>query len=168
MSKSVNVDFVTRQIEVDTDGKEHFISAAMAAKDAEASMLNAQNAANTAEKIATDLGLVDEAVQTAVASAEQAGNSATTASNKADVAAAKADIATTKASEASTSADTATQKADAANTSATSAAQSYANADAIAAQLTEYLKPKKPLPLLRLIRLCLLRELLLIARLLVR
>ena len=60
MSKSVNVDFVTRQIEVDTDGKEHFISAAMAAKDAEASMLNAQNAANAAEKIATDLGLVDE------------------------------------------------------------------------------------------------------------
>lgn len=49
MSKSVNVDFVTRQIEVDTDGKEHFISAAMAAKDAEQSMLNAQNAANHAE-----------------------------------------------------------------------------------------------------------------------
>lgn len=49
MSKSVNVDFVTRQIEVDTDGKEHFISAAMAAKDAEQSMLNAQNAANTAQ-----------------------------------------------------------------------------------------------------------------------
>ena len=49
MSKQVNVDFVTRQIEVDTDGKEHFISAAMAAKDAEASMLNAQNAANHAE-----------------------------------------------------------------------------------------------------------------------
>lgn len=46
MSKSVNVDFVTRQIEVDTDGKEHFISAAMAAKDAEQSMLSAQNAAN--------------------------------------------------------------------------------------------------------------------------
>lgn len=50
MSKSVNVDFVTRQIEVDTDGKEHFISAAMAAKDAEASMLNAQNAANSVKK----------------------------------------------------------------------------------------------------------------------
>lgn len=50
MSKSVNVDFVTRQIEVDTDGKEHFISAAMAAKDAEQSMLNAQNAANSVKK----------------------------------------------------------------------------------------------------------------------
>lgn len=50
MSKSVNVDFVTRQIEVDTDGKEHFISAAMAAKDAEASMLNAQNAATSVQK----------------------------------------------------------------------------------------------------------------------
>lgn len=49
MSKSVNVDFVTRQIEVDTDGKEHFISAAMAAKDAEQSMISAQNAANLAE-----------------------------------------------------------------------------------------------------------------------
>ena len=145
MSKSVNVDFVTRQIEVDTDGKEHFISAAMAAKDAEQSMLNAQNAANTAEKIANDLGLVDEAVQTAVASAEQATSGATTASDKADVATAKADIATTKASEASTSADTATQKADAANTSATNAAQSYANADAIAAQLTEYLATKETL-----------------------
>lgn len=48
MSKSVNVDFVTRQIEVDTDGKEHFISAAMAAKDAEQSMLSAQNAADEA------------------------------------------------------------------------------------------------------------------------
>lgn len=50
MSKSVNVDFVTRQIEVDTDGKEHFISAAMAAKDAEQSMLNAQNAATSVKK----------------------------------------------------------------------------------------------------------------------
>lgn len=145
MSKSVNVDFVTRQIEVDTDGKEHFISAAMAAKDAEQSMLNAQNAANTAEKIATDLGLVDEAVQTAV-------DSATTASNKADVATAKADVATTKASEASASADTATQKADiatakaeAANASASNAAHSYANADAIATQLTEYLATKESL-----------------------
>lgn len=138
MSKQVNVDFVTRQIEVDTDGKEHFISAAMAAKDAEASMLNAQNAANEAEKIATDLGLVDEAVQTAVASA-------TTASNKADIATAKADIATTKASEASTSAATATAKAEVASTSATNAAQSYANADGIATQLTEYLATKETL-----------------------
>lgn len=51
MSKSVNVDFVTRQIEVDTDGKEHFISAAMAAKDAEQSMLSAQNAAKEAGTI---------------------------------------------------------------------------------------------------------------------
>lgn len=50
MSKSVNVDFVTRQIEVDTDGKEHFISAAMAAKDAEQSMLSAQNAATSVKK----------------------------------------------------------------------------------------------------------------------
>lgn len=49
MSKSVNVDFVTRQIEVDTDGKEYYVSAAVAAKDAEQSMLNAQNAANRAE-----------------------------------------------------------------------------------------------------------------------
>lgn len=102
------------------------------------SAVNAQNAANVAEKIATDLGLVDEAVQTAVASA-------TTASNKADVATAKADIATTKASEASTSATTATAKADLANTSATNAAQSYANADAIATQLTEYLTTKETL-----------------------
>lgn len=145
MSKSVNVDFVTRQIEVDTDGKEYYVSAAVAAKDAEQSMLSAQNAANTAEKIATDLGLVDEAVQTAVSSAGQASNSATTASNKADIATAKADIATTKASEASVSADTATQKADAASTSATNAAQSYANADAIATQLTEYLATKETL-----------------------
>ena len=54
MSKSVNVDFVTRQIEVETDGKEHFISAAMAAKDAEQSMLNAQNAANEVKEIYND------------------------------------------------------------------------------------------------------------------
>ena len=54
MSKSVNVDFVTRQIEVDTDGKEHFISAAMAAKDAEQSMLNAQNAAKEVKEIYGD------------------------------------------------------------------------------------------------------------------
>lgn len=145
MSKSVNVDFVTRQIEVDTDGKEHFISAAMAAKDAEQSAFSAQNAANTAEKIATDLGLVDEAVQTAVSSAEQASNSATIASEKSDIATAKADIATTKASEASASAATATSKADAASTSATNAAQSYANSDAIATQLTEYLATKETL-----------------------
>ena len=46
MSKSVNVDFVTRQIEVDTDGKESYVSAAVAAKDAEQSMLSAQNAAD--------------------------------------------------------------------------------------------------------------------------
>lgn len=145
MSKQVNVDFVTRQIEVDTDGKEHFISAAMAAKDAEQSMVSAQNAANAAEKIANDLGLVDEAVQTAVDSAEQASSSATTASDKAAVATAKADIATAKASEASTSAATATQKADAASISATNAAQSYTNADAIATQLTEYLSTKETL-----------------------
>lgn len=55
MSKQVNVDFVTRQIEVDTDGKEHFISAAMAAKDAEQSMLSAQNAANKAENMVATL-----------------------------------------------------------------------------------------------------------------
>lgn len=138
MSKSVNVDFVTRQIEVDTDGKEYYVSAAMAAKDAEQSMLNAQNAANTAEKIASDLGLVDEAVQTAVASA-------TTASNKADIATAKADIATNKANEADVAATTATSKADAASISATNAAQSYADADAIAGQLTEYLNTKEEL-----------------------
>lgn len=138
MSKSVNVDFVTRQIEVDTDGKEHFISAAMAAKDAEQSMLNAQNAATTAEKIASDLGLVDEAVQTAVSSAN-------TASNKADIAAEQASIATNKANEANLAATTATSKADAASTSATNAAQSYANADAIATQLTEYLATKETL-----------------------
>lgn len=54
MSKSVNVDFVTRQIEVDTDGKEHFISAAMAAKDAEQSMLSAQNAAKEVKEIYGD------------------------------------------------------------------------------------------------------------------
>lgn len=102
------------------------------------SAVNAQNAANTAEKIASDLGLVDEAVQTAVASA-------TTASDKADVATAKAVIATDKANEATLAANTATAKADAANTSATNAAQSYANADAIATQLTEYLATKETL-----------------------
>lgn len=115
------------------------------AESANEAATNAQNAANTAEKIATDLGLVDEAVQTAVSSAEQASNSATTASNKADVATTQADVATTKASEASTSADTATQKADAASTSAISAAKSYANADAVATQLTEYLATKESL-----------------------
>ena len=109
------------------------------------SSTNAQNAATIAEKIATDLGLVDEAVQTAVYSAEQASNSATTASNKADIATNKADIATTKASEASTSADIATAKANAASTSATNAAQSYTNANAIATQLTEYLATKETL-----------------------
>lgn len=102
------------------------------------SAVNAQNAANTAEKIATDLGLVDEAVQTAVASA-------TTASDKADVAAAKADVATDKANEANLAATTATAKADATNQSAINAAQSYANADAIATQLTEYLNTKETL-----------------------
>lgn len=54
MSKSVNVDFVTRQIEVDTDGKEHFISAAMAAKDAEQSAFSAQNAAKEVKEIYGD------------------------------------------------------------------------------------------------------------------
>ena len=138
MSKSVNVDFVTRKIEVDTDGKEHFISAAMAAKDAEASMLNAQNAANTAQKIADDLGLVDEAVQQVVANAEQVRNDTAIASNKADIATTQANISAEKA-------DVATTKADAANVSATNAAQSYANADAIATQLTEYLATKETL-----------------------
>lgn len=50
MSKQVNVDFVTRQIEVDTDGKEHFISAAMAANKAETAAVNAQNAATSVQK----------------------------------------------------------------------------------------------------------------------
>lgn len=62
MSKSVNVDFVTRQIEVDTDGKEHFISTAMAAKDAEQSMLNAQNAANAASQIAERAEIIASAL----------------------------------------------------------------------------------------------------------
>lgn len=60
MSKSVNVDFVTRRIEVDTDGKEHFISAAMAAKDAEQSAFSAQNAAANAQSSAN---YVDQKLQ---------------------------------------------------------------------------------------------------------
>lgn len=54
MSKSINVDFVTRQIEVDTDGKEYYVSAAVAAKDAEQSMLSAQNAAKEVKEIYGD------------------------------------------------------------------------------------------------------------------
>ena len=60
MSKSVNVDFVTRQIEVDTDGKEYYVSAAVAAKDAEQSMLSAQNAANAAEAVAPEYAKTKE------------------------------------------------------------------------------------------------------------
>lgn len=62
----------------------------------------------------------------------------TTATDKAAEATASADIATQKA-------DIATIKADAASTSATNAAQSYANADAVATQLTEYLATKETL-----------------------
>lgn len=117
MSKSVNVDFVTRQIEVDTDGKEHFISAAMAAKDAEQSMLNAQNAANAAEAVAPEYARTKEVLDNIVSYTN-------TVTEQANIA---------------------TAKANAANVSATNAAQSYANADDIAAQLTEYLATKENL-----------------------
>lgn len=55
MSKSVNIDFVTRQIEVDTDGKEYYVSAAMAAKNAEQSMLNAEDSMLSAQNAATSV-----------------------------------------------------------------------------------------------------------------
>ena len=124
MSKSVNVDFVTRQIEVGTDGKEYYVSAAMAAKNAEQSMLNAedsmlsaQNAANAAEAVAPEYAKTKEVLDNIVSYTN-------TATEQASIA---------------------TAKANAANTSATNAAQSYANADAIAAQLTEYLATKETL-----------------------
>lgn len=117
MSKSVNVDFVTRQIEVDTDGKEYYVSAAVAAKDAEQSMLNAQNAADAAEAVAPEYAKTKEVLDNIVSYTN-------TATEQASIA---------------------TAKADAASASATNAAQSYANADAIAAQLTEYVATKEEL-----------------------
>lgn len=117
MSNQVNVDFVTRQIEVDTDGKEHFISAAMAAKDAETAAVNAQNAANAAEAVAPEYAKTKAVLDNIVSYT----NTATEQAN----------IATTKATIAANS--------------ATNAAQSYANADAIATQLTEYLATKETL-----------------------
>lgn len=117
MSKSVNVDFVTRQIEVDTDGKEYYVSAAVAAKDAEQSMLSAQNAADAAEAVAPEYAKTKEVLDNIVSYTN-------TATEQANVA---------------------TAKAEAASTSATNAAQSYANADAIATQLTEYLATKETL-----------------------
>lgn len=124
MSKSVNVDFVTRQIEVDTDGKEHFISAAMAAKDAEQSMLSAQNAANAAEAVAPEYAKTKAVLDNIVSYTNTATEQANIATEQVNIATAKATIA---------------------DNSATNAAQSYANADAIAGQLTEYLNTKEEL-----------------------
>ena len=137
-------DVVTKgYMETVQDG---FIKANTALKD------EATKQASIATKIATDLGLVDEAVQTAVSSAEQASNSAATASEKVDVATAKAEVATAKAEVATAKAEVATAKAEVATAkaeiaskSAISAAQSYTNANAVATQLTEYLATKETL-----------------------
>lgn len=87
--------------------------------------------------------------------AESANEAATNAQNAADAAEAVApEYAKTKevldnivsyTNAATEQASIATAKADAANASAINAAQSYANADAIAAQLTEYLATKETL-----------------------
>lgn len=79
--------------------------------------VNAQNAANAAEAVAPEYAKTKEVLDNIVSYTN-------TATEQASIA---------------------TAKADAANVSATNAAQSYANADAIATQLTEYLATKETL-----------------------
>lgn len=81
------------------------------------SSTNAQNAANVAEAVAPEYAKTKEVLDNIVSYTN-------TATEKASIA---------------------TAKANAANVSAVNAAQSYANADAIAAQLTEYLATKENL-----------------------
>lgn len=58
MSKTVNVDFTTRVIEIETDGKEHFISAALAAKNANADAQTAKKAAEDAEGAKNEISTI--------------------------------------------------------------------------------------------------------------
>lgn len=126
-------DVVTKgYMETVQDG---FIRANTALKD------EATKQAGIATKIATDLGLVDEAVT----NAQNAANAAEAVAPEYAKTKEVLDNIANYTNTATEQAIIATAKANAANVSATNAAQSYANADAIATQLTEYLATKETL-----------------------
>lgn len=111
-NKTVNVDFVARAIEIDLNGKEHFIAAALAAEQA-------IKAKEGAELVAPEYDKAKNVLDNIV--------------TYTDTAKAQADIATTKAAEAVVSADIATQKAAEAGAKAEESANS-ANASKVSAE----------------------------------
>lgn len=145
MSKTVNVDFVTRQLEVETDGKEHFISAALAAKNANADAQTAKKAAEDALQIVDNLQITGESTAQAKKSAEVALTSEKNAKASEEAVNSKADDVTNKHDDVVTKHSDVMTKAEQVTTDADNAKKSADTADGIATQLTEYLKTKENL-----------------------
>lgn len=145
MSKTVNVDFTTRIIEIETDGKEHFISAALAAKNANADAQTAKKAAEDALKIVDNLQITGESTAQAKKSAEAALTSEKNAKASEEAVTTKAKEVTNKHDDVVTKHSDVVMKAERVNTDAANAQKAADTADDIATQLTEYLKTKESL-----------------------
>lgn len=145
MSKTVNVDFTTRVIEIETDGKEHFISAALAAKNAASDAQTAKKAAEDALHIVDNLKITGESTAQAKKSAEAALTSEKNAKTSEEAVNAKAEDVTNKHDDVVTKHSDIVIKAEQAATSAANAQQAYTNTDSVAIQLTEFLKTKETL-----------------------
>ena len=145
MSKTVNVDFTTHVIEIETDGKEHFISAALAAKNANADAQTAKKAAEDALQIVDNLEITGESTAQAKKSAEVALTSEKNAKASEEAVNSKADDVTNKHDDVVTKHSDVMTKAEQVTTDADNAKKSADTADGIATQLTEYLKTKENL-----------------------
>ena len=145
MSKTVNVDFTTRVIEIETDGKEHFISAALAAKNANADAQTAKKAAEDALQIVDNLQITGESTAQAKKSAEVALTSEKNAKASEEAVTVKAEDVTSKHDDVVTKHSDVMTKAEQVTTDADNAKNAADTADGIATQLTEYLKTKENL-----------------------
>lgn len=145
MSKTVNVDFTTRVIEIATDGKEHFISAALAAKNANADAQTAKKAAEDALHIVDNLQITGESTAQAKKNAEAALTSEKNAKASEEAVTTKANDVTNKHDDVVTKHSDVVMKAEQVTTDAVNAQKSADTADGIATQLTEYLKTKESL-----------------------
>ena len=137
-NKTVNVDFVARAIEIDLDGKEHFIAAALAAEQA-------IKAKEGAELVAPEYDKAKNVLDNIVTYTDTAKAQADIATTKAAEAVVSADIATQKAAEAGAKAEESANSANASKVSAEEAQTAKTSVDATAKQLTDFIATKETL-----------------------
>ena len=137
-NKTVNVDFVARAIEIDLDGKEHFIAAALAAEQA-------IKAKEGAELVAPEYDKAKNVLDNIVTYTDTAKAQADIATTKAAEAVVSADIATQKAAEAGAKAEESANSANASKVSAAEAQTAKTSVDATAKQLTDFIATKETL-----------------------